>query len=332
MKMTAVQTSVRILSSVIYVIVASLITIVLSKWMNSDETTASTFAQTVKGLVSHPTGISLQDVGGHSSIKDELRASVLLPMQRPGIFYGGPRAIRPPRGILLHGPPGTGKTMLARAIACESGVPLITLHSAALESKWWGESPKLLQAVFHEARTTYAPCIIFFDEIDGLGRTRNEQDQSCVYSFKCELLRNMDSIDDSAVVVIACTNSVTSIDPALKRRFQRVLRVGKPSAEERRDVLKVITRDENDTVLCSNVAERTHDYTGADMSSLYEEASSIRMRTTHIPWNRIRSGNDLVRRIGPLTLEHWEQAAINAGKPLSTPQAELATKPQQDHG
>ena len=258
----------------------------------------------------------LDEVGGLESVKTELRRCVLLPMRHTHIFYdtSTPLGIRPPRGILLHGPPGTGKTMLVRALATDSGVPLMSMHSAVLESKWFGESPKLLSAAFHVARTELAPCIVFFDEIDGFGRARSELDQSCVYSFKCELLRHMDGIDGvasnarSAIVVIACTNCVRSLDPALRRRFTKTIEIPRPSETERLDILCKLTwsgrrrRDDshhdedndddddnnnnnNNRVSLSKdevrrlrrVARETEHMTGADLAAIFADASARRM-------------------------------------------------------
>lgn len=265
---------------------------------------------------------TLANVGGHDDAKRELRASVILPMRSPHVFYDpNVRTVRPPRGVLLHGPPGTGKTMLARAAAHEARVPLITLHSAALESKWFGETPKLLNAVFTEARTRYAPCLIFMDEIDGLGRARSEQDQSCVYSFKCELLRNMDTLDGGApVVVLACTNHVHALDPALRRRFQRTLHIGAPQEAERASILRALLKDETSSKkgsVADALARRTPGMTGADLTSLYEAASALRMHAaTEEDLESVESAQDLVRRLGPLTTQHFEEAARRLSKPL----------------
>ena len=268
--------------------------------------------------VASATDVKLAHVGGHLFAKEELTNSVTIPLRNPDVFYGsGLRSVRPPHGILLHGPPGTGKTMLARAVAAESGVPIITLHSAALESKWWGDSPKLLQSVFKQARTRFAPCIIFMDEIDGLGRARSEGDQSCVYSFKCELLRNMDSIQSDPVVVIACTNCPRSIDPALLRRFQRKVEVSSPSLTERMSILKIIMSHEHvDSVRPETIAEQTEAFTGADLSSLYEAACSSRLVRAGGRIERARNDRDLVRILGPLTRNDIISGSRRTSKPL----------------
>lgn len=247
----------------------------------------------------------LSDVGGHATVKAELINSIVIPMRNPSVFYkSGLRSVKPPSGILLHGPPGTGKTMLARAVAAESGVPMITLHSAALESKWWGDSPKLLQAVFTQARTRYAPCIIFMDEIDGLGRARSESDQSCVYSFKCEILRNMDSIQGEPVVVVACTNCPQSLDPALSRRFQRKVEVPRPTLDERASILTALMNQEHsNSVSVREIAEKTERFTGAELSSLYEAGCSSRLMRVGRRIETARNDRDLVRILGPLTME-----------------------------
>lgn len=215
--------------------------------------------------------------------------------------------------------------MLARAIASESGVPFISLHSSALESKWWGESPKLLSAAFELARTELAPCIIFFDEIDGVGRHRSENDQSCVYSFKCELLRNMDGVDTDAnapVIVLACTNCKQSLDPALRRRFGCSIHIGNPNEDERFDILSKLVETPSATAsttvdtdntrvdVLRKVAALSNGLSGSDLTSLYEEASMHRMQAVDIASaikeGGILNGEDLLREMGELTWEHWE--------------------------
>ena len=212
---------------------------------------------------------------------------------------------------------------MARAIASESGVAFLSLHSAALESKWYGDSPKLLQSAFRMARTTLAPCIMFFDEIDGLGRSRSESDQQCVYSFKCELLRNLDGVDTDAtapLVVMACTNNLNSLDPALRRRFQCVVEVPRPDATSRFDILKVLTRDEGkvDKELLLRIARETDGFTGADLAALFSSASRHRANTEDMRRliGTVQSGEDLLQRLGPLTYEHWN--ATGKLKPVST--------------
>ena len=208
--------------------------------------------------------------------------------------------------------------MLARALAAEARVPLLALTAAVLENKWWGESAKLLQAAFQLAKTELQPCIVFFDEVDGLGgRARSEHDQACVYSFKTELLRNLDALDGEAVMVLACTNCVHALDPALRRRLPTVVHVGKPDAAARRDILKRVLEDgqkesEGDATVREAVAEACHECTGADLAALAADASAQRLDAL-ADIDDEDDGAGLLRRLGPLTWTHWRAAAARRG-------------------
>lgn len=305
----------NMLLALVYSIAATIVATIAMRHLDLDgaaSTGGKKHLAEARGLVTPPaTGCRLADVGGLADAKEKLRRWVLLPLRHPTVFYGSARALRPAAGVLLHGPPGTGKTMLVRSLAAECGVPLIALHAAALESKWWGESPKLLAAVFALARTEIAPCIVFFDEVDGLGRARSEGDQSCVYSLKCELLRNMDGLQDStaaSVIVIGCTNCPQRLDPALRRRFQRDIHIGLPTRDDR---LEILRRLEPRGPL-RRVAAATEGMSGADLAGLHSAASLQRLGAARVERDlaagRIRSGEALLRSLGPLSWEHWEAA------------------------
>ena len=230
----------------------------------------------MRACVEHPQS-GFDGVGGLVRAKDELRRAVLLPFQRPQLFFRGPRILRAARGVLLHGPPGTGKTLLARAVAAEANVAFLPLTAASLESKWWGETPKLLEAAFRLARNLQ-PCIVFFDELDGIGgRARSEQDPACVYSFKTELLRHLDAkgqeAETAAVVVLACTNHMTSLDPAVRRRFARRIHVGLPTTNERLNILLTLASDSGiDKAVLRKAAKQSTGCTGADLASILSDA------------------------------------------------------------
>lgn len=292
-------------------------------------------AKAIASLVSPPSaeGPTLEDVGGYERVKTALRQSVVMPLRHPHIFFDSRNpSLRPPGGVLLAGPPGTGKTLFARACALESGVNFLPLHSAALESKWWGESPKLLQAAFKLARTTLAPCIIFFDEIDGLGRKRSEHDQGCVYALKCELLRNMDELHAAGpVTVLACTNCAESLDPALRRRFSKTIRVPLPTREERLSILTVVCKREKrmQEDLLKRLAECTAGFTGADLAVAYREACAARMWrvcNTEADIKGLKNGDALLDHLDALTHGDWTHSArIDLGRQNEAAEGTAAT-------
>jgi len=244
------------------------------------------------------------DIGGLDLVKQQLREAVEWPMRYPGIFEK--TGIRPPKGILLFGPPGTGKTMLAKAVATESGANFIAVKGPEVLSKWVGESEKAIREIFKRARQT-APTIIFFDEIDAIAPMRGfSHDSGVTERIVNQMLAEMDGITPlSKVVVIAATNRPDILDPALLRpgRFDRLIYVPPPDKEARKEILMIHMRGVpiEGTQQCINLAlneckdekckdekikycmadilaDKTEGYTGADLEALVREATMIMLR------------------------------------------------------
>jgi len=223
--------------------------------------------------------VKWDDIGGLAEVKQLLRESVEWPLNTPEAFTK--IGIRPPKGILLYGPPGSGKTMLAKAVATESNANFISIAGPELLSKWLGESEKHVREIFRRAKQV-APAIIFFDEIDALASRRGIYSGMNVENVVSQILTAMSGLEDMHnVVVIAATNRPDMIDPALLRpgRFDRQILVPVPDLKARLHILKIHTRNMPlKTVDLKKLAKGTEGYTGADLEALVREAGMSALR------------------------------------------------------
>jgi transitional endoplasmic reticulum ATPase len=197
--------------------------------------------------------------------------------------------IDPPKGVLLYGPPGCGKTLLAKAVATESEANFIAVKGPEVLSKWVGESERAIREIFRKARQA-APCVIFFDEIDALAPMRGlgYSDSGVTERVVSQLLTEMDGLEKlEGVVVIGATNRPDILDPALLRpgRFDRLVYVPPPDRAARLEILKVHTRRMPlaEDVDLERIADATEGYTGADLAALCREAAILALREAHKP-------------------------------------------------
>ena len=226
--------------------------------------------------------VSWTDVGGLDDVKERLKESVEWPLTMPDRFehFG----IKPPRGILLFGAPGTGKTLIAKAIAHEAKANFITVKGPELISKWVGESEKAIREGFKKAKQS-SPSIIFLDEFESIAgsRTTNSGEGSDVSNRVVnQLLSSMDGVESmEGVIVIAATNRPEMIDPALLRsgRFERVLHIPPPDHVSLRKILKIHAKDMPlGKFDLESLADKMQNYTGADVEAICREAALIAMR------------------------------------------------------
>ncbi|CAN6320024.1 unnamed protein product [Urochloa humidicola] len=220
----------------------------------------------------HEIGVTFEDIGALECVKDTLKELVMLPLQRPELFNRG-QLMKPCKGILLFGPPGTGKTMLAKAVATEAGANFINISMSSISSKWLGEGEKFVKAVFSLA-SKIAPSVIFVDEVDGmLGRRENPGEHEAMRKMKNEFMVNWDGLrtkEKERVLVLAATNRPFDLDEAVVRRLPRRLMVNLPDASNRRKILSVILAKEDlaDDVDLEVIANLTEGYSGSDIKNL----------------------------------------------------------------
>ncbi|XP_039687396.1 uncharacterized protein [Medicago truncatula] len=239
-----------------------------------DVVTENEFEKRLLGDVIPPNdiGVTFDDIGALENVKDTLKELVMLPLQRPELFCKG-QLTKPCKGILLFGPPGTGKTMLAKAVATDAGANFINISMSSITSKWFGEGEKYVKAVFSLA-SKIAPSVIFVDEVDSmLGRRENPGEHEAMRKMKNEFMVNWDGLrtkDTERVIVLAATNRPYDLDEAVIRRLPRRLMVNLPDAPNRAKILKVILAKEDlsSDVDLGAIANMTDGYSGSDLKNL----------------------------------------------------------------
>ncbi|KAL6122440.1 hypothetical protein NUSPORA_00523 [Nucleospora cyclopteri] len=224
--------------------------------------------------------IGYDDIGGCRRQMAQIRECVELPLKHPELFTK--IGIKPPRGILLHGPPGTGKTQIAKAIANECGTFLLVINGPEIMSKMNGESESNLRKAFETAAEN-APSIIFIDEIDSIAPSREKSSQESEKRIVAQLLTLMDGMNTRTnVIVLGATNRPNSLDPALRRfgRFDREIEIGVPDEIGRLEILSIHTKNMRlaENVDLHAIAKEIHGFTGSDVASMCSEAAIQQLR------------------------------------------------------
>ncbi|XP_047340885.1 peroxisomal biogenesis factor 6-like [Impatiens glandulifera] len=220
--------------------------------------------------------VSFEDIGAMEEIKESLQELVMLPLRRPDLFAGG--LLKPCRGILLFGPPGTGKTMLAKAIAKEANASFFNVSMSTITSKWFGEDEKNVRALFTLAAKV-SPTIIFVDEVDSmLGQRSKGGEHEAMRKIKNEFMTHWDGLltkPGERILVLAATNRPFDLDEAIIRRFERRIMVGLPCVENREKIMKALVSKESvdEGLNFKELATMTEGYSGSDLKNLCTTAA-----------------------------------------------------------
>ena len=259
--------------------------------------------------------VSWEQVGGLAEVKKELMEAVEWPMKYPGLY--DKLGHKMPRGILLHGPSGTGKTLMAKAVATQSEANFISVRGPELLSKWVGESERGIREIFKRARQS-APCVIFFDEIDSIAPIRGAGGETAVTErVVSQLLTELDGMENMhGVVVLAATNRADMIDPALLRpgRFDKIVSIPLPDKESRKMILKINCEDipiadpnGPDKIDLDKLAENTDGLSGADVAAIANTAVSL---VVHEHLDGAPDPKAVEEKVGNarVTMKHFEEA------------------------
>ncbi|GLB45448.1 putative AAA domain (dynein-related subfamily) [Lyophyllum shimeji] len=261
--------------------------------------------------------VRYSDIGGQALVIQKLREAVEWPLLHPEAFER--LGVRPPKGVLLYGPPGCSKTLLARACACESGVNFVAVKGPELLNKFVGESERAVREIFRKARAA-SPSIVFFDEIDALATSRTDGDTSAAHEgVLTSLLNEMDGVQELVgVTVLAATNRPEIIDSALMRpgRLDRILYVGPPDEAARVEILKIrmrsMTVEPNTDV--AELARLTDGCSGAEITALCQEAAILTMQqdinAPYVPQDAFfNAAKAIKRQITPSVIQKFQDWA-----------------------
>lgn len=215
----------------------------------------------VHSNVIQPTAIhtEFKDIVGHTIAKNLLEKLVLRPLSIKK---------NPPNGLILYGPPGTGKTMLIKGLCKEMNVPFIVFEQSYIEQKMFGESAKMIKAVFTLAEKL-KPCVIFIDELDGIFGERSTSDQSFITGIKTQMLTLMDGIisRDPSIIVIGATNRLNTIDPALRRRMRTHIEITLPESKDRESMFRHFL-DYRENIDYAKLVDASIGFSGSDISEM----------------------------------------------------------------
>jgi SpoVK/Ycf46/Vps4 family AAA+-type ATPase len=241
--------------------------------------------------------VRLADVGGMADVKQRLELAFLAPLRNPQLRRMYHKSLR--GGLLLYGPPGCGKTFLARAVAGEMGAAFVSMSIVDVLNMWIGNSERNLHEIFETARRN-APCVLFLDEVDAIGHKRSQLNSSAMRTLGNQLLAELDGMegDNDGMFVLAATNAPWDVDPALRRpgRLDRMLLVAPPDAPARVAILEYHLRERPiESIDLAKLAAATEDFTGADLAHVCETAAEYAMHDS------LTTGR--VRMIGQVDME-----------------------------
>ncbi len=230
-------------------------------------------------IIGEKPNVAWEDVAGLVAAKSALREAIILPMVRPDLFKG---ARKPWKGIMLFGPPGCGKTLIAKAVATECDATFFNVSAAAIISKWLGESEKLVRELF-EAAKEKMPSLVFIDEVDSIATERAAGEHDALRRVKTQLMQAMDGVTSKAedrIVVLGATNIPWEIDAAFRRRFEKRIYVPLPDLEARQAIFKIHTKgvEHAPEVNFEELAMLSEGYSGADIALICREAIMMPVR------------------------------------------------------
>ncbi|KAJ2447545.1 mitochondrial dynamin GTPase Msp1 [Coemansia sp. RSA 2424] len=251
----------------------------VARRLNLTKIQLNDYENTIMGEVILPDDVTVTfgQIGGLDDIIQDLNESVIYPLNHPELFTSPSGLLGSPKGLLLYGPPGCGKTMMAKALAKESGAAFINVHLSTLQDKWFGESNRLIRAVFSLAEKLQ-PAIIFIDEIDAFLRTRQSTEHEVSATMKAEFMTLWDGLmssEGARVVVLGATNRPNDIDAAILRRMPKRFYVGPPGPEQRRQILSIMLKnaDIEDGFDLDALVSATGGMTGSDLKEMCRNAA-----------------------------------------------------------